>query len=123
MESNRNEQVEALKVLLEFNGRLVNNMKALVRELSGNRLEDTDKLLKSVIDALNWEIQIVNSTMEVLNDGEERIDKAAFNGVIISLSEAIASKDDLKMAEQFRQVIYVFEKLEIAVGEAIGWQA
>lgn len=121
MDNNRNEQVEALKVLLEFNGRLVNNMKALVRELSGNRLEDTDKLLKSVIDALNWEIQIVNSTMEVLNDGEERIDKAAFNGVIISLSEAIASKDDLKMAEQFRQVIYVFEKLETAVEEAIGW--
>lgn len=119
MEYNRNDQVEALKVLREFNSRLINNMKALVNELSGNRLDDTDKLLKSVIDALNWEIQVINGTMDVLNDGKERLDKEAFNGIILSLSEAIASKDDLKMAEQFRQVIWLFEKLETAVEEVI----
>lgn len=119
MENNRNEQMEALKVLKKFNGRLINNMKALVKELSGNRLEDTDKLLRSVIDALNWEIQVVNGTMDVLNEGKERLDKEAFNGVILSLSKAIASEDDLKMAEQFRQLIWVFEKLETAVEEVI----
>lgn len=43
MEDNRKEQIEALEVLLEFNERLVKNMKIIVKELSGKRLDDTDK--------------------------------------------------------------------------------
>lgn len=119
MENSRGEQVEALKVLEEFNSKLVGNMKSLVNELSGNRLEDTDKLLKTVIDSLNWEIQIVNSTMEVLNDGKTRVDKDSFNKTIGSLSEAISSGKDEKMAEQFKEAIKVFEDLDLAVKEAV----
>ena len=78
MEDNRKEQIEALEVLLEFNERLVKNMKIIVKELSGKRLDDTDKFLKSIVDAINWEIQVVNGTLEVINAGEERLDKEAF---------------------------------------------
>ena len=53
MEDNRKEQIEALEVLLEFNERLVKNMKIIVKELSGKRLDDTDKFLKSIVDAIN----------------------------------------------------------------------
>ena len=74
MEDNRKEQIEALEVLLEFNERLVKNMNIIVKELSGKRLDDTDKFLKSIVDAINWEIQVVNGTLEVINDGEERLD-------------------------------------------------
>ena len=42
MEDNRAEQIEALQVLEEFNGRLVKNMEIIVKELSGERLDDTD---------------------------------------------------------------------------------
>ncbi len=115
MENNRSEQMEALKVLEEFNGRLISNMKSLVNELSGNRLEDTDKLLKTVIDSLNWEIQVVKSTMDVLNDGTTRVDKDSFNKAIVSLSEAISSGDDNRMAGQFQETIKVFENLDLAV--------
>lgn len=115
MENSRSEQMEALKVLEEFNGRLIGNMKSLVNELSGNRLEDTDKLLKTVIDSLNWEIQVVKSTMDVLNDGTTRVDKDSFNKAIVSLSEAISSGDDNRMAGQFQETIKVFENLDLAV--------
>lgn len=115
MENSRSEQMEALKTLEEFNGKLVGNMKSLVNELSGNRLDDTDKLLKTVIDSLNWEINVVNLTMEVLNDGETRVDKDDFNKSVSALSEAISSGDDNKMANQFREVIKIFENLDFAV--------
>ena len=70
MEDNRAEQIEALQVLEEFNGRLVKNMEIIVKELSGERLDDIAQFLKGIIDAINWEIQVVNSTMQVLNDGK-----------------------------------------------------
>lgn len=60
MEDQRREKVEALEVLVEFNGRLVKNIGILVKELSGNRLDDTDNFLQSIINAINWEIEVMN---------------------------------------------------------------
>ncbi len=119
MEDNRKEQLEALEVLVEFNERLVKNMTIIVKELSGERLDDTDKFLKSIVDAINWEIQVVNGTMEVLNEGKERLNKASFNVSVTSLSNAIGEKDDTKMAEEFKKIIPVFEQLGAAVKEVI----
>lgn len=119
MEDNRKEQMEALETLTEFNDRLVNNMQIIVKELSGNRLEDTDKFLKSILDAINWEIQVVNGTMDVLNEGEERVNKETFNDAVVALSDAVSAKDDAKMAEAFTAIIPVFEKLGESAKEVI----
>ena len=118
MEDNRKEQIEALQVLTEFNGRLVKNMNILVKELSGERLDDTDNFEKAIIDAINWEIKVLNGTMELLNEGKERINKESFNKAVVTL-EAVASKDDAKMAEQFKNIIPVFEDLGKAAEEVI----
>lgn len=111
MEDNRVEKIEALEVLEEFNERLVKNMGIIVKELSGDRLDDTDKFLKSILDAVNWEVQVMNGTMDVLNEGEMRINKESFNAAMTKLGEAVAAKDDKKMAEGFEQLIPEFKKL------------
>lgn len=119
MENNKTEQIEALEVLTEFNDRLVHNMKIIVKELSGARLDDTDKFLRNIVNAINWEIQVVNGTMETLNDGKVRIDKESFNNAIVALSKAIETKDDEKMAKEFANVLPIFEKLGEAAKEVI----
>ena len=119
MENNRVEQMEALNVLLDFNERLVKNMKIIVKELSGKRLDDTDKFLKSIVDAINWEIQVINGTMDLLNDGEERINKTKFNDAIVALSGAITENNDKKMAQEFEKVIPVFEQLGVVAKEVV----
>ena len=119
MEDIRAEQKEALEVLVEFNEKLVHNMKIIVKELAGARLDDTDKFLKGIVDAINWEIQVVNGTMDLLNEGEERLNKEAFNNSIVALSDAIAAKDDSRMAKEFETVISVFEQLGKAAKEVI----
>lgn len=119
MEDNRAEQIEALEVLTEFNDRLVHNMEIIVKELGGERLDDTDQFLKGIIDAINWEIQVVNGTLDVLNENEQRLDKESFNSSITALSAAINSKDDAKMAEEFEKVIPVFKRLGESAKEVI----
>lgn len=111
MEDNKKEQIEALQVLTEFNERLVKNMKILVKELSGERLDDTDNFLSAIVNAINWEIEVMNGTMDVLNEGCVRIDKEKFNQTVIALGNAIALKDDSKMAEEFKNTIPMFEEL------------
>ena len=117
MEDNRAEQKEALEVLKEFNERLLKNMNIIVKELSGERMDDTNKFLKGIIDAINWEVQVVNGTMEMLNEGKERIHKERFNGKIVAFSDAIASKDDQKMADAVKDLIPEFEALGKAAEE------
>lgn len=119
MEDNRKEQLEALEVLGEFNERLVKNMKIIAKELSGSRLDDTDKFLKSIIDAINWEIQVVNGTLDVLNEGKERLNKEDFNAAVISLSNAINDNNDTEMAEEFRKITPVFEQIGVSIKEVI----
>ncbi|MEH2944174.1 molecular chaperone [Lachnospiraceae bacterium KK002] len=114
MIENRAEQKEALETLLEFNVRLVKNMNIIVKELSGERLEDTEAFLNDIVQAMNWEIQVFNGTMELLNEDKVRIEKEMFNEKIKALGDAIAAKDDAQMAEKFTEVIPVFE----ALGEA-----
>ena len=118
MEQNREEQKEALETLIEFNQRLVKNMNIIVKELSGQRLDDTDKFLKSILDAINWEVQVMNGTMDLLNEAKERINKEEFNSKITELS-TLKEKDDVKQAAAIKNLIPSFELLEAAAREVI----
>lgn len=117
METNKSEQIEALQTLMEYNERILKNIPILVKELSGQRLDDTDKFMDSIIKAINWEIQVMNLTMDVLNEGKERISKEAVNEKIMFLSDAIAAKEDSKIAEGFRQIASVLETIGAAAKE------
>lgn len=119
MEATRKEQIEALEALLHFNDKLVQNMKILSRELVGIRLEDTDDLVKSVTDAINWEVQIMNATMTLLNEGKMRINKEAFNQNLLSLGNAIQKKSDMEMALALGKVAQSFDELGTAAKEVV----
>jgi phage terminase small subunit len=119
MGGNRAEQKEALETLVEFNGRLVKDMNMIIKELTGKRLDDTDKFLKSIVDATNWEIQVMNGTMDLLNEGKERIKKEQFNGKILKLGAAIKDRNDAKTAEAIQALIPEFENLQAAAREVL----
>lgn len=117
MEDNRKEQIEALEVLSDFNKRLMQNIPIAVKELSGERLEDTDNFIKSIIDAMNWEIQVVNGTMDVLNEGRKRIEKEDFNSRIVAIADAVNSHNDAALATAFQDALPYFETLGKAAEE------
>lgn len=119
MENKREEQIEALETLLEFNSGLVKNMSIIVKELSGDRLDDTDIFLQDIIKAINWEIQVVNGTMDLINENEIRIDKDEFNKKVMVLNDAVLSKSDSKMADAFKELIPIFENLGAVAKEVI----
>lgn len=119
MENTKKEQQEALETLVEFNERLLKNMKIIVKELSGKRLDDTDKFLKAIVDAMNWEIAVVNGTSELLNEGKERVNKEVFNEHILKFAEALKINDDGEIAEAIQMLIPEFENLNVAAKEVI----
>lgn len=119
MESNRMEQSEALKTLEAFNERLVKNLPTIIDELSGNRQPDTDTYLKNIIDAINWEISVVNATLDLINEGETRFQKEDFNQKVQALSTALSSNTDAQIASAFQELLPCFELLGKIVKEVI----
>ena len=101
----REQQIEALEVLSEYNEKLVNGLHMLIMELKGKRKEDTDKFQKSIIDGINWEIEILNRTLTLINDKEELICKEDVNKQILELGEALKGKEDKVIASVLEQNI------------------
>lgn len=119
MEDKRAEQMEALQTLEEYNEKVLKNIPILVRELRGARLEDTDKFLQGVINAVNWEVQVLNATMDVINENQERVSKETVNQKIMSLRDALRTKDELAQAEAFEQLLPELENIGKAIGEVL----
>lgn len=67
----------------------------------------------SIIKGMNWEIQVLNGTMDYLNETGQLIDKQAANALFVNFSKIYQEKDDEKLAEVFeKDMIPFFEKLE-----------
>jgi len=113
------EKLEALETMAEFNERLLKNLPTLITELSGYRQPDTEQYQKSIMDAINWEISVTNSTLEVLNQDKVRVDKEDFNGKVIALNSALSSKEDSEIADALKALVPCFEELGDAIQEIL----
>lgn len=113
MEDNRAEQKEALQALTEYSPKLIASMKAVVKELTEVRQPDTDEYLKSIINGMNWEIQILNGTMSLLNETEELVDKNAANQLFVGFSDVYKKGEDKVIAVYIQsKLLPFFEELE-----------
>lgn len=119
MDNKRREQLEAIETLSEYNERVVKNIPILIRELSGKRLDDTDKFQSSILSAINWEIQVLNATLEVINENMEKISKEEFNDSVVNLNRALETHDDSRLVESFEGILNELKKLDKAIKETL----
>lgn len=119
MEDIRAQQIEALEVFKDYNGRLVKSMNSIIPELEGDRKDDTDKFLDEIIKGINWEIGILNGTMELINEKEERINKEEINSSILKLSKALEGKKDSEIAASLKDTLPVFENFGKVAGDVL----
>lgn len=121
MEDLREQQVEALQVLKEYNQKLTKSVLLVVEELRGKRQKDTDEFLKKIIEGINWEIQIYNGTKELINADMVRVDKEEMNRHVMAFGEAVEAKDDAKIADSFEaDILPLLTKLGDVAEEVLG---
>lgn len=120
MSDNRKEQVEALQAMLEYNPRLMNAMKSLTAELLEDRQPDTDEYLLAVVKGMNWEIEILNGTREVIDEQDIVLDRDEINEMFVEFNDAYQRKDDIAMGLLYRdKLIAFFEKYEQAARNVV----
>lgn len=119
MEDIRAQQIEALEVFKNYNSRLVKSMDSIIPELEGDRKDDTDKFLDEIVKGINWEIGILNGTMDFINEKEERIKKEEINASILKLSKALEGKKDSEIAASLKETLPVFENFGTVAAEVL----
>ena len=116
MEDLRTQQLEALKVALPYCDKMIAAVNNIIYEFSGNRQEDTDEYMTSILNGLNWIFEVYNGTQELINKDEIVIDKIVVNAYVMKLNEANKDNDDAKRAEAFKGIL---EFLEAFKGAAV----
>ena len=97
-----------MEELYRYSQKLIPAIETVSKELAGERQDDTDEYLKSVLNGINWIIEVLNRTMELVNEEEIVIDKDKINEDILKLGETIKEKDDEKMAEVLKEKVLPF---------------
>ena len=94
-------------------------MNSIIPELEGDRKDDTDKFLDEIVKGINWEIGILNGTMDFINEKEERIKKEEINTSILKLSKALEGKKDSEIAASLKETLPVFENFGKVADEVL----
>ena len=120
MEDNRKEQVEALEALKDYNPKICKALKEVIPELKGDKKEDTQEYVDHIFRGVNWELQVINGTMQLLNEKEEQVSKDSLNEMIYHINDAYNSKEDEKLAQVIETELLPFaEKLEGCIEKAL----
>lgn len=108
MEEIRQEQIEALKIAIDYIKKLTPVFGTLAEELRTERQEDTIDFLNQAIEGLNFVIEIFNATMPLLNEKEELFQKDVIEEKIQAMNTALKERDDQKTAEAIEDGIIPF---------------
>ena len=108
MENEFREEIEALEALKSYNVKMVKALKEIIPELKGQKKEDTDESFQHILKGLNWEIQVLNGTMNYLNRNEIIIDKEKLNRSISELNSAVQDNNSKMIGNVVEQCIYPF---------------
>lgn len=107
-QSLKQQQLMELEGFYIYSQKLIPANETVGGELRGNRQEDTDEYLKSIINGVNWTIEVLNRTMDLINEEETVIDKEKVNSGVLMLGEAIKEKNDEKIANSLTEDILPF---------------
>lgn len=112
-------QQALLKELYSYSANIIPATETLVMELRHNRQEDTDDLFNLVIQGINWEIEVFNNCENLINQEEQRIDKAKMASAVGRLGKVLQEKDDIKLAASLEVDFLPFLKAMKGVAETM----
>ncbi len=110
MEELYGQQIEALEVAVPYCDRMSAALKQIIKELTGEKQEDTDEYIVTILNGLNWIFSVFNGTQDLVNKDAVVIDKDKVNESVSMLNEANDAKDDQKRAQAFEGILQFVEQ-------------
>lgn len=99
---------ETLQSLYDYLFKLINGIESLVEDLRTQREEKVSRILPQIIEGLQWSIEVINHSRNVLEKYDFIIDDEKIKDVFGELFEAVNNNDDVLLCD-----IFEYEVLDI----------
>lgn len=120
MEEREQLQLEVLKELITYSDNLIPALQVLIEELRAGSQEDTNTFLNDVINGINWEIEVFNQCMSLINEKGSYIDKKLMIAAVGNLGNSLREGDTLRVADCLETDFLPFlNKLDLAAKQVV----
>lgn len=96
------EVIEAVLTASEYCKKLERALGNVAFEFENGKADDTEDYAKSILEGVNWTIQVYNATKDYLKEIGFEVDQNAVNEAIKAIGKAYEDDDDNAKAELFK---------------------
>ena len=97
-ETTREDKIEAIIGICRYDRKLIDALELLAEDLKKGKEKLPSELLGTVMQGINWTIEVLNQVMDVLNEGEEKVEKEMINNALVEFNDAFTSGDEMEIA-------------------------
>lgn len=108
MEPTREQKLEAVRGICEYDKKLIDACEEIIIALCEGKVSVQSPLLANIIQGINWTVEVLNRTMDMFNEGRERLNKEELNSALVSFSTAYESGEEGRIAEALQNAILPF---------------
>lgn len=105
MEDLRKQQIEAMEALQEYTEKLIRGMDSFVTEVKAEHEMNMEEMLNLIVNGINWTLEVVNRTLDFINEDKVRVDKGEINEGIKELSQALKGGEKGKIADALKNLL------------------
>lgn len=98
-ETKREDKIEAIIGICRYDRKLIDALELLAEDFKWGKETMPSELLGTVMQGINWTVEVLNQVMDVLNEGDKKVEKQMINDALVAFDEAFKSQDENKMAE------------------------
>ena len=118
-EVTRQDKLDAIEGICLYDRKLIDAMDDLADDLESGKETLPSKLLGTIMQGINWTVEVLNQVMDVLDEGEEKLEKKMVNDALMVFNEAFSSGDGKKIADAIRKSLLPCLERICEVGESI----
>lgn len=97
-EVTRKDKIEAIIGICQYDRKLIDALESLAIDFRSGKEKMPSELLGTIIQGINWTVEVLNQVMDVLTEGEVNLNKQMINDALIKYNEAFTSGDEKTIA-------------------------
>lgn len=116
-ETTREDKIEAIIGICKYDRKLIDAIELLAEDFKTGREKLPSELLGTVMQGINWTVEVLNQVMDVLNEGEKKVDKQMINDALVAFNDAFTGGDEKKLSQTMTASLIPCLEQICAVGE------
>lgn len=90
-EVTREAKIEAIVGICKYDRKLIDTLETVADELWLGKFSLDNESFGKVFQGINWTVEVLNQVMDVLNEGEDKVDKQMVNDALVAFNDAFNS--------------------------------